>query len=93
MGVYRQFICISCKYDSALMAVGKASKCKGMEMVLYSCPNCKSLGSAWRGGESPLMCASCYHDEVDVISPESTGIDCPKCETPGRIVTPEGEWE
>ena len=75
------------------MAVGKAGKYKAMEMVLYSCPNCKSLGSAWLGGERPLMCASCYHDEVDIISPDLTVIDCPKCETPGKLETQGGEWE
>ena len=93
MGEFRLFICSSCGYDTEKMAVGKACKYEGMEMVLYSCSNCKSLGSAWQGGERPLMCAHCYHDEVDIILPEITVIDCPKCETTGRIETLEGEWE
>jgi len=75
------------------MAVGKASKFQGMEMVLYLCPNCKSLGSAWQGGERPLMCTYCYHEEVDVLDPEISNIECPKCETPGKVARPEGEWE
>lgn len=93
LGKFRQFICSSCGYDTELMAVGRASKFQGMEMVLYSCSNCHSLGSAWQGGERPLMCAYCYHEEVDVLDPEISNIECPRCEMPGRVERPEGEWE
>ncbi|HEC25838.1 MAG TPA: hypothetical protein ENI67_00285 [Gammaproteobacteria bacterium] len=93
LGKFRQFICSSCGYDTELMAVGQASKFQGMEMVLYSCSNCHSLGSAWQGGERPLMCAYCYHEEVDVLDPEISNIECPRCEMPGRVERPEGEWE
>ena len=53
--------------------------------------NRKYLGSAWRGGVRPLMCAYAYHEEVEVIPPGSANTKWAKCDKPGKIERPEGQ--
>ena len=92
MGEFVDFLCRFCGYRESDIPLGRGRK-SSAELKLFSCPNCKSVGSTWVEAEGEVLCGLCYHPDIRLMSPVPAVVDCPRCGEPARVRVKEGRWE
>lgn len=91
MGYFIGYQCHFCGYSDPQIALG-FGKDPDMEMKLYHCDNCKSVGSAWHRKGEAIRCTYCYHPGIELLDSATKVFSCPKCGEPALFYPVEGKW-
>ena len=92
MGSIVDFECRVCGYQSEDIAIGQGKDPK-LRLQLFSCAQCKSIGSNWVSKDQALRCSFCYHNVVEEISEQDITCTCPKCGETGVLQHKDQTWE
>lgn len=92
MGWFVDFKCSYCRYEEIGLGVGRGQHPFPF-LALFSCANCKSIGSTWVDENKVPRCGACYHEGVTLLADDVRRVDCPKCGEPAIITRGEGVWE